>query len=102
MSNDGLNKVIDYREILAKKKERESLQPPPLAEKPAENINFLVKIKNWWVLTDKKVKIEVVILLISLLLGIVFLSLTVRNAIQPMENKNPIEAVPLEMLNQQR
>jgi hypothetical protein len=92
--------VIDYREILAQKKGREAQQTQPFDPRMAEKKNFWVGVKNFWILADKKVKIEIIILLVSLLLSIVFLSLIIRSATKPMVNKNPVEAPPLEILNQ--
>lgn len=62
--------VIDYREILARKKEREAQQPQPPVASSVEKKNFLVGVKNFWQTADFKSKIEIIILVVALLVAL--------------------------------
>jgi len=107
-TNENNKGPIDYGNFFEENKNKQA-QPAqstsPVAENPvAKARNIFTGISVWWQTADKKIKIELVVMICCLILTITFMSLFLssrkpKNTFQPTE-ANPAEFIPAEEIIQ--
>ena len=107
-SNTDNKGPMDYSNFFEENKNQQA-KPAQLTSPVAENQvtkakNTLTGLSIWWQTTDKKIKIELLVMIGCLVLTITFMSLFLssrkpKNTFQPTE-ANPAEFIPAEEIIQ--